>query len=234
LIILSVTKNERRQMNTSLKNELVDEIVSHSGGRLSAKSPELEHEITRQLAEPTSLLHLVDYSSRDDYNQTNSTDIRRVSRIDVTTSLRLVQRYRTIIHRLCQLHRSHLRLTHQAELQRHLILISCDDYYLLDLTSHTSGVSTNISDIRQRQHDIFKREVNNVTQQPFDFAKYRRDAEQQQNILEQRYKQRKIEQKQQSQRIHTDPPPPGHPSEAEFYLGLFKGKKSDVVFYFFV
>ena len=87
-------------------------------------SPELEQEITRQLAEPTTLLHLVDYSSRDDYNQTNSTDLRRVSRIDVTTSLRLVQRYRTIIHRLCQLHRSHLRLTHQAEQQRHLILVA--------------------------------------------------------------------------------------------------------------
>ncbi|CAF4984947.1 unnamed protein product, partial [Rotaria socialis] len=79
-----------------------------SGGRLSANSPELENEITRQLAEPTTLLHLVDYSSRDDYNPTNSTDLRRVSRIDVTTSLRLVQRFRSIIHRLCQLHRSHL------------------------------------------------------------------------------------------------------------------------------
>jgi PAS domain-containing protein len=207
-------------MNTSLKKELVDEIVSRSGGRLSSNSPELEQEITRQLADPTSLLHLVDYSSRDDYHQINSTDLRRVSRIDVTTSLRLVQRYRTIIHRLCQLHRSHLRLTHHAEQQRHLILISRDEYYLLDLTSHTTGcVSANISDIRQRQHDIFKREVNNVIHQPFDYAKYRRDAEQQQRVFEQRYRQKQTEQKQHNQQIHKGPPPPGHPSEAEFYLG---------------
>ncbi len=219
LIILSVTNSERRQMNTSLKKELVDEIVSRSGGRLSANSPELEKEITRQLSEPTTLLHLVDYASRDDYNQTNSTDLRRVSRIDVTTSLRLVQRYRTIIHRLCQLNRSHLRLTAQAEQQRHLILVAQDEYYLLDLASQTSGISAHISDIRQRQHDIFKREVNNVIQQPFDFVKYRRDAEQQQRLLEQRYQQRQMEQKQQYQQIQHGPPPPGHPSEAEFYLG---------------
>ena len=214
LIILSVTNTERRQMNVSLKKSLVDDIVSRSSGHLSANSPELEQEITRQLAEPSSLLHLVDYSSRDDYNQTNSTDLRRVSRIDVTTSLRLVQRYRTIIHRLCQIHRSHLRLTHQAEQQRHLILVSRDEYYLLDLTTPTSAIPTNISDIRQRQHDIFKREVNNVIQQPFDFVKYRRDMEQQQRALEQRYQQR-----QQDQQIYKGPPPPGHPSEAEFYLG---------------
>jgi hypothetical protein len=219
LIILSVTNSERRQMNTSLKKELVDEIVSRSGGRLSANSSELEQEITRQLAEPTTLLHLVDYSSRDDFNQTNSTDLRRVSRIDVTTSLRLVQRYRTVIHRLCQLHRSHLRLTHQAEQQRHLILIARDEYYLLDLAAQIAGMSTNISDIRQRQHDIFKREVNNAIQQPFDFVKYRRDVEQQQRILEQRHQQRKMEQKQHYQSAHKGPPPPGHPSEAEFYLG---------------
>ena len=206
-------------MNTSLKKELVDEIVSRSGGRLCANSPELEQEITRQLAEPTTLLHLVDFSSRDDYNQTNSTDLRRVSRIDVTTSLRLVQRYRTIIHRLCQLHRSHLRLTHQAEQQRHLILVAQDEYYLLDLTSQVTGTPTNISDIRQRQHDIFKREVNNVIHQPFDYVKYRRDAEEQQRILEQNHRQKQMEQKQQSQQIHKGPPPPGHPSEAEFYLG---------------
>jgi hypothetical protein len=206
-------------MNISLKKELVDEIVSRSGGRLSVNSPELEQEITRQLGEPTNLLHLVDYSSRDDYNQTNSTDLRRVSRIDVTTSLRLVQRYRTIIHRLCQLHRSHLRLTHQAEQQRHLILVAHDEYYLFDLALQASTIAANISNIRQRQHDIFKREVNNVIQQPFDFVKYRRDAEQQQRILEQRYQQRQMEQKQQYQQIHKGPPPPGHPSEAEFYLG---------------
>ncbi|CAF2103321.1 unnamed protein product [Rotaria magnacalcarata] len=227
LIVLSVTNSERRQLNISLKKELVDEIVSHSGGRLSANSPELENEITRQLAEPTTLLHLVDYSSRDDYNQTNSTDLRRVSRIDVTTSLRLVQRFRTIIHRLCQLHRSHLHLTHSNEQQRHLILIAQDEYYILDLTSPTSAMTTNISDIRQRQHDIFKREVNSVIeqqqqqqqQQPFDYAKYRRDNEQQQRILAQHLRQKHIEQKHKSQQTYTGPPPPGHPSEAEFYLG---------------
>lgn len=202
-----------------MKKELVEEIVSRSGGRLSANSPELEKEITRQLAEPTTLLHLVDYSSRDDYNQTNSTDLRRVSRIDVTTSLRLVQRYRTVIHRLCQLHRSHLRLTHQAEQQRHLILVARDEYYLLDLTTQNSNVLANIADIRQRQHDIFKREVSNVIQQPFDYAKYRRDMAEQQRILEQQYRQRQMEHKQQSQHHHKHPPPPGHPSEAEFYLG---------------
>ncbi|UJR27996.1 hypothetical protein I4U23_009254 [Adineta vaga] len=131
LIILSVTNSERRQMCTSLKKEIVNEIVLRSGGRLSAKSPELEQEITRQFAEPTNLLRLVDYSSRDDCTQTNSTDLRSVTRIDVTTSLRLVQRYRTVVHRLCQLYRSHLCLTPQAEQQRHLILVANDDEYYL-------------------------------------------------------------------------------------------------------
>ncbi|CAF3903621.1 unnamed protein product [Rotaria sp. Silwood2] len=226
LIILSVTENERRQMNTSLKNELVDEIVSRSGGRFSANSSELEKEITRQLAEPTSLLHLVDYSSRDDYNQTNSTDLRRVSRIDVTTSLRIVQRYRTLIHHLCQLYRTHLHLTHQSAQQRYLILVACDEYYLLDLTSPTPTIPTNISDIRQRQHDIFKREVSNVIQQqqqphqPFDYAKYRRDIEQQNRFLEQQqHQQKQNERKEKHQQAYKGPPPPGHPSEAEFYLG---------------
>ncbi|CAF1425246.1 unnamed protein product [Adineta steineri] len=221
LIILSVTGSERRHMCTSLKKEIVNEIVSRSGGRLSASSTELEEEITRQFSEPTHLLRLVDYSSRDDCNQTNATDLRRVTRIDVTTSLRLVQRYRTVVHRLCQLHRSHLMLTQQAEQQRHLILVANDDeYYLLDLSSHVASMSANILNIRQRQHDIFKREVNNVVHQPFDYAKYRRDAEQQQRILEQRHQQRQMEQKQQyQQKFKKGPPPPGDPSEAEFYLG---------------
>lgn len=201
-------------MNVSLKKEIVDEIVARSGGRLSVNSPELEKEITRQLAEPTTLSHLVDYSSRDDYYQTNSTDLRRVSRIDVSTSLRLVQRYRTIIHRLCQLYRSSLRLTNQTEQQRYLILVARDEYYILDLTNQASNVATNISHIRQRQHDIFKREVNNVIQQPFDYAKYRRDLQQQQQILEQQCRQ-----KNRAQQIFKGPPPPGHPLEAEFYLG---------------
>lgn len=209
IIILAITNAERRQLNVSLKKELVDDIVSRSAGRLSPNSPELEQEITRQLAEPSTLLHLVDYSSRDDYTQTNSTDLRRVSRIDVTTSLRLVQRYRTTIHHLCQMHRSHLRLTHQAEQQRYLILVSHDEYYLLNLASQ---IPTNITDIRKRQHDIFKREVNNVITQPFDFVKYRQDMEQQQRVLQQ-------EQIEQQKQTYTRPPPPGHPSEAEFYLG---------------
>ena len=195
-------------MNVSVKKETVDETISRTSGHLPPNSPELEKEISRQLAEPVPLLHLVDYSSRDDYNQTNSTDLRRVSRIDVTTSLRLVQRYRTVIHRLCQLYRSHLRLTPQAEQHRHLILVARDEYYLLDLASHAPNILTNKTDIQQRQHDIFKREVQNVTHQPFDYAKYRRDAEQQQRILEQHYRQ-----------THTNQPPSGHPSEAEFYLG---------------
>jgi hypothetical protein len=195
LIILSVTDAERRQMNISVKKETVDETISRTSGRLAPNSSELEQEITRQLAEQISLLHLVDYSSRDDYNQTNSTDIRRVTRTDVSTSLRLVQRYRTVIHRLCQLHRSHLRLTAQAEQQRHLILVARDEYYLLDLASQSSSLLTNRS-------DIYKREVQHVTHQPFDYAKYRRDREQQQRILEQHYR-----------------PTQTHPSEAEFYLG---------------
>jgi hypothetical protein len=207
LIILSITDAERRQMNISVKKETVDETISRTSGRLAPNSPELEQEITRQLAEPISLLHLVDYSSRDEYNQTNSTDIRRVTRADVSTSLRLVQRYRTVIHRLCQLHRSHLRLTAQAEQQRHLILVARDEYYLFDLASQTAGLLTHKPDIQQRQHDIFKREVQNVTHQPFDYAKYRRDREQQQRILEQHY------------RSTQTGPPSGHPSEAEFYLG---------------
>jgi hypothetical protein len=221
LIILSVTNGERRQMSTSLKKEIVNEIVSRSGGRLSVNSPELEQEITRQFGEPTNLLRLVDYSSREDCNQTNATDLRRVTRIDVTTSLRLVQRYRTVVHRLCQLHRSHLCLTQQAEQQRYLILVANDDeYYLLDLAAHIAGITANILNIRQRQHDIFKREVNNALQQPFDYVKYRRDLEQQQRILEQQFQQRQLEQKQQYQQtFQKGPPPPGHPSEAEFYLG---------------
>ncbi|CAF0899795.1 unnamed protein product [Adineta ricciae] len=221
LIILSVTNNERRQMCTSLKKEIVDEIVLRSGGRLSVNSPELEKEITRQFAEPTNLLRLVDYSTRDDCTQTNSTDLRSVTRLDVTTSLRLVQRYRTVVHRLCQLYRAHLPLTQQAEQQRHLILVANDDeYYLLDLAAHIAGLTANILNIRQRQHDIFKREVNNAVQQPFDYAKYRRDLEQQQRILEQQFQQKQMEQKRQYQQtFKTGPPPPGHPSEAEFYLG---------------
>lgn len=199
-------------MNVSVKKEVVDETVSRLGGHLSSNSRELENEISRQLTEPISLLHLVDYSSRDDYNQTNSTDLRRVSRIDVSTSLRLVQRYRTVIHRLCQLHRSHLRLTNQAEQQRHLILVARDEYYLLDLSSQKP-------DLQQRQHDTYKREIHHVTQQPFDYAAYRRDIEQQQRILDQRYRQRQMEQKQKYQQTYTGPPPAGHPSEAEFYLG---------------
>ncbi|CAF4979693.1 unnamed protein product, partial [Rotaria socialis] len=80
---------------------------------------------------------------------------------------------------------------------------------------------------RQRQHDIFKREVNSAIeqqqqqQQPFDYAKYRRDTEQQQQILAQHLRQKHIEQKHKSQQTYTGPPPPGHPSEAEFYLGQF-------------
>jgi hypothetical protein len=195
-------------MNVSVKKEIVDGTVSRSGHHSSSNSREVEHEISQQLAEPISLLHLVDYSSRDDYTQTNSTDLRRVSRTDVTTSLRLVQRYRTVIHRLCQLHRSHLRLTPQAEQQRHLILVARDEYYLLDLAAQTSNIFTN-------QSETIKREVHQVPQQPFDYVKYRRDAEQQQRILEQRCRQRQTEQRQ----THQGPPPPGHPSEAEFYLG---------------
>lgn len=206
-------------MNVSLKKEIVDEIVLRSNGRLLANSPELEKELNRQLAEPATLLHLVDYSSRDDFLQTNSSDLRRVSRIDVTTSLRLVQRFRTIIHRLCQQCRAHLNLSPANEKQRHLILVAQDEYYIIDLASQTPAqpVPSNISNIRQRQHDIFKREVSNVIQQqqqPFDYAKYRRDIEQQQRILEQQHQQ-----KHKSQQTFTGPPPPGHPSEAEFYLG---------------
>ena len=197
-------------MNIAVKKETVDETIARSSGRLPANSPELETEISRQLAEQVSILHLVDYSSRDDYNQTNSSDIRRISRIDVTASLRLVQRYRTVIHRLCQLYRSHLRLTQLAEQQRHLILVGRGEYYLLDLASQTAGMLTNKSNIQQRQRDIFQREVHNVTHQPFDYAKYRRDAEQQQRILAQHYRQ-----------TQNAPPPSGHPSEAEFYLGQF-------------
>jgi hypothetical protein len=217
LIVLAVTSEERRQMNVSLKENLAHEIASRSNGRLPINSPELKEELHRQLAEPTNLLHLVDYASREDHQPINSTDLRRVSHIDVTTSLRLIQRYRTIIHRLCQLYRSHLRLTHQAEQQRHLILVSCDEYYLLDLTSPVSITtsSSNVTNIGQRQHDIFKREVSNVLQQPFDYAKYRRETEeQQQRLREQRFRQRE-----EDQRTPAVPPPTGHPSEAEFYFG---------------
>lgn len=202
LILLSVTNAERRQMTTLIKKETVDETVTRLANRFTPNSPELEQEVARHLTEQISLLHLVDYSSRDDYNQTNSTDIRRVSRTDVSTSLRLVQHYRAIIHRLCQAHRSHLRLTPQAEQQRHLILVGRDEYYLLDLAAQSPHVFSNRTDIQ-------KHEVQHVTHQPFDFAKYRRDAAQQQRILEQHYRQ--------TQRA----PPPGQQSEPEFYLGLF-------------
>ncbi|CAF2412476.1 unnamed protein product [Rotaria sp. Silwood2] len=206
LIILSVTNAERRQMNISTKKEIVDETISRLAGRLPPNSPELENEISRQLTEQISLLHLVDYSSRDDYNQTNSTDLRRVSRNDVITSLRIVQRYRTIIHRLCHLYRSHLRLTTQAEQQRYLILVARDDYYLLDLVSQTANIPTSKYDIQQ--DEVFQREVHPVPQEPFDYAKYRRDIEQQQRILEQHYR-----------KMQNVPPPQEQSSEAEFYLG---------------
>ncbi|CAF0923296.1 unnamed protein product [Adineta steineri] len=203
LVLLSATNCERRQMNVSVKKEIVDEIVSRTSGRLKSNSPELEHEISQQLAELISLLHLVDYSSRDDYNHTSSTDVRRVSRTDVTTSLRIVQRYRTVIHRLCQIHRSHLRLTAQAEKQRHLILVARDEYYLLDLAAQTTGMAAK----KTTHHEVIKCEV--AQQKPFDYAKYRRETEQQQRILEQHYRQ-----------TNNNPPPPsGHQSEAEFYLG---------------
>ncbi len=186
----------------------MDETISRTSGRFAPNSPELEQEIARQLSEPVSLLHLVDYSSRDDYNQTNITDLRRVLRSDVSTSLHLIQRYRTLIHRLCQIHRSHLRLTPQAEQQRYLILVARDEYYLLDLAAQTSSVPTNKCGIQQRQHEIFQREVQNVTHQPFDYEKYRRDTQQQQRILEQHYRQ-----------TQNNQPSAGQPSEAEFYLG---------------
>lgn len=202
-----MTNAERRQMNVSVKKEIVDETVSLTSGRLAPKSPELEQEISRQIAEQISLLHLVDYSSRDDYNLSNSTDLRRVSRIDAITSLRIVQRYRTVIHRLCQLHRSHLRLTPQSEQQRHLILVARDEYYLLDLTSQTPVISTKKIDTQQ-WHETCQREVHHVSQQPFDYAKYRREMEQQQRILEQHY-----------QKPQNIPPLQGPSSEAEFYLG---------------
>jgi hypothetical protein len=202
LVLLSATNAERRQMNVSVKKEIVDDIVSRTSGRFKPNSPELEHEISQQLAELISLLHLVDYSSRDDYQYSNSTDVRRVSRTDVTTSLRIVQRYRTVIHRLCQIHRSHLRLTSQAEKQRHLILVARDEYYLLDLAAQTPTVT-----VKKTQHqEVAKREM---IHQPFDYAKYRRETEQQQRILEQHCRQ-----------TQPHPPPPtGHQSEAEFYLG---------------
>jgi ABC-type transporter Mla MlaB component len=231
LIILSITNNERRQMNSLLKENLVNEIVSRSNGRLSVNSSQLEDEVLRQLSEPTDLLHLVDYSSRDDYSpqlkqqqqqqrqqeKINTADLRRVSRIDVTTSLRLVQNYRTVIHRLCQLYRSHLRLTQSAEHQRHLILVARDEYYLFDLAATNSlNISNDMSHISQRQHDIFKREVNNVLQQPFDYVKYRRETQEQQNrLLEEHFQQRQ----KRSCSSKDRPPPSGHPSEAEYYLG---------------
>ena len=215
LIILSVTDVERRQMNTSLKKKLVDEVLSHSNCHTSANNPELEREIIRQLTEPTMLLHLVDYSSREDYNQTNSTDLRRVLRMDVMTSLRLVQCYQTTIHRLCQLYRSHLRLTPYNQQQRHLILVARDDYYLLDLVAQKLGVITDISNIRQRQHDIFKREVNNAIQQPFDCCHSAKQQKQKPHILEQQHRQR-----QQHRQFYKDPSSPSeHLLETQFHLG---------------
>ena len=203
-------------MHVSIKKEIVDETVLHTSGRLPANSPELEREISRQLAESVSLLHLVDYSSRDDYKQTNSTDLRRVSRIDVTTSLRLVQRHRTVIHRLCQLHRSHLRLTPHAEQQRYLVLVARDEYYLLDLTSHTTTVRTHKSVIQPKHDNVLNRGVQHVPHQPFDYAKYRRDTEQQRRILEQHYRPMQHDRSQ------------GQSSDGEFYLGnsLFKIKSN--------
>ena len=200
LIILAVTSSERRHANIAVKKEIVDETVARTSGRFAPNSPEIEREITRQLAEPITISHLVDYSSRDDYSQTNSTDLRRVQRSDVNTSLRIVQRYRAVIHRLCQLNRSHLRLTPQAEQQRHLILVARDEYYLLDLASQAASILTNKTEIRQqREH---------VTHQPFDYAKYRRDMQQQQRILEQHCRQ-----------THTGPPQGQQPGP-EFYLGM--------------
>jgi hypothetical protein len=81
-----------------------------------------------------------------------------------------------------------------------LILVARDEYYLFDLAFQTSGISG-----KKYYHDTTKREV---THQPFDYAKYRRDTEQQQRILEQHYRQ-----------THNRPSSRGQQSEAEFYLG---------------
>lgn len=218
LIILAVTNAERRQAMIHAKENMVNEIIVKSNGRLKLESDELEAEFRRQLTEQINLTHLVDYSSRDDYRQPTSTDIRPVSRVDVATSLRVVQSFRPIIHRLCQNHRSHLRLTPQVEQQRLLILVAHEEYYLLDLSE---PIQSAMSNIRQRQHDIFEREVNNVLQKPFDFSKYRRENEQhQQRLLEQHLRERE-----KHQHLPKNPPPTGHPSEAEFYLGLSSLKK---------
>ena len=199
-------------MNASIKKEIVDETILLKSRRLAQNTPELKNEISRQLNESIALLHLVDYSSRDDYTQTNATDLRSVSRIDVSTSLRLVQHHRTVIHHLCRINRSHLRLTPQAEQQRHLILVARDEYYLLDLASQTLNKSTNRYNIQQRHDDTMKRERHSIPHQPFDYAKYRRDTEQQQRILEQHCRS-----------IRTGPslrtPPSSVPSGSEFYLG---------------
>ena len=215
LIVLSVTNAERRQANIALKENIVYEILSRSNGRLSMDSPELEDELRRRLAESIHIIHLTDYTSRDEHQQVNSTDLRRVSRIDVTTSLRLVQHYRTLIHHLFRLYRSNLRLTSQTEQQRQLILVARDEYYLLGLKE---PVQSTITDIRQRQHDIFKREVNNALQEPFDYAKYRIENQQQQEQLLAQH----VQKRQGNRHTPTDPPPSGHPSEAEFYLGKLK------------
>ena len=205
-----------------MKKEIADEIIAHSRGLYPPNCPELEREITRQFAETVPLLHIVDYTTRDNYQQTNSTDLRRVSRFDVTTSLRLVQHFRMIIHRLCQQYRSHLRLTNQAEQQRHMILISQDEYYLYDLAqghqeSSTSTSTTTTKTIQTNQQQI----IPQVTETPFDYAKYRRETEAQQKLIEQRYRQHQ-QQQQQQQKQKTNvvaPPPSGHPNEAEFYWG---------------
>lgn len=203
-------------MNNSIKKEIVDEIIMRTKTRLPTNNPEIEKEISRKLAEPIGLFHLVDYSSRDDYHQTNATDLRNVSRVDVSTSLRIVQRHRTVIHRLCQSYRSHLRLTAQAEKQRHLILVARNEYYLLDLASQTPGITT-------KYDETYRREVHHVPQQPFDYAKYRRDMQQQQRILDEHY--RKMQHGQTAG---------GATSEAEFYLGIIILKIITFIFFFFI
>ena len=207
LIILAVTNAERTRVSTTVKNEVIRQAAARLAGRYEPNSREFREEFCRYLHESISIRHLVDYSSRDDLNSVRPIDLRHVLRTDVSTSLRIVQHYRTLIHNLCQQYRSHILLTPQAEQQRQLILVAHNDYYLLDLATQQIA-SINRTEFRQQQQQQ-QREVRHVPQQPFDYQKYRREVAQQQRIIEQHYQQQ--QRQQQTKKVQ--------PTEPEFYLG---------------
>ncbi|CAF1204332.1 unnamed protein product, partial [Didymodactylos carnosus] len=244
LILLPVTKAERRHVNLTIKEEVTKDLIQRH-----QRGTNFEQQIQRQLQAPVTLQRLDDYLTRETLS---STTVRRLPRIELTTSLRVIQRYRNIIHRLCNIFRKDIRLTKEQEQKRNFILVNNQEYYQLDLTNLTvPSAELNISEIQKRQTDLFNREVKLVlneeqqrkprqeweyhtreqsksigrtprhpphTENSFNFIQYRKELKEQQEILDQQHREAE-RLKHLNRRVVPGPPPPGHPHEAEFYLG---------------